>query len=325
MASMPDPSALQKAEALWFSPEVVILRAQTRIFRVFVAILKEKSSVFADMFAFPQPPSSDMETMEGSPVVTVHDDPEDMEVFLKAMFDAEFFITPPAEARFRDIIGILRLSHKYDVPFLRNRSLKYLGLLYHTRLSEHEEPDLDLLFKIDFISYPSDVSIDLTVINVAAETGALWLLPVAYYEACRFPIQTIMTAGVSWDGLGEAHRIACIIGHSAQVQLFPNIIAFHFAGAEELSDCTNRMQCGALQLVLAARSRMLWEMKRPLETVDDDYCAVLEESGLCSSCLTRMGEIHRTAKQTFWDGLPGMFGLPGWAELEKMRRAQLGE
>ncbi|KAJ6582071.1 hypothetical protein B0H19DRAFT_1117473 [Mycena capillaripes] len=82
-------SDLEKVEQLWFSPDVVILRAQDRIFRVFVAILKEKSTVFVDMFTFPQPPSSDMETMDGVPVVTLHDDSAEMEVFLKAIFDSE--------------------------------------------------------------------------------------------------------------------------------------------------------------------------------------------------------------------------------------------
>jgi hypothetical protein len=80
---------LRRVEKLWFSPDVVILRAQDRIFRVFVAILKEKSSVFADMFLFPQPPSSDVESLEGVPVVTLHDDPAELEVFLKAIFDSE--------------------------------------------------------------------------------------------------------------------------------------------------------------------------------------------------------------------------------------------
>lgn len=81
--------AAHKAGGLWFSPDLVVLRVQSRVFRVFVAILKKKSSVFADMFSFPQPPSSDLDTIEGFPVVTLHDDPEEMEVFLKAIFDSE--------------------------------------------------------------------------------------------------------------------------------------------------------------------------------------------------------------------------------------------
>ncbi|KAJ7122460.1 hypothetical protein C8R44DRAFT_736151 [Mycena epipterygia] len=32
-----------------------------------------------------------------------------------------------------------------------------------------------------------------------------------------------------------------------------------------------------------------------------------------------MKTAHQQAKQFFWDGLPAVFGLPGWAELERSR------
>jgi hypothetical protein len=68
----------------------VALQAGTRIFQVFAAILKAQSSVFADMFTFPRPASgsTEMETMDGLPFVTLHDDPDEAEVFLKGIFDS---------------------------------------------------------------------------------------------------------------------------------------------------------------------------------------------------------------------------------------------
>jgi hypothetical protein len=88
---MNDFDSLRKADDLWFSTDVVIIRAETRIFRVFAAILKARSSVFADMFSLPQPSEfADTETMDGHPVITLHDKPEDVEVFLKAIFDSRF-------------------------------------------------------------------------------------------------------------------------------------------------------------------------------------------------------------------------------------------
>jgi hypothetical protein len=112
------------------------------------------------MFMFPQPPSADMETIEGVSVVTLHDDPAEMEVFLRAIFDSEWalyvlgtkrgpltcvflffsFFTSPVESdhKIEDILGILRLAHKYDVPYLRRRTLKYLWAIYPTLLSEYD-------------------------------------------------------------------------------------------------------------------------------------------------------------------------------------------
>ncbi|KAJ7923474.1 hypothetical protein B0H13DRAFT_1602570, partial [Mycena leptocephala] len=153
-----------KVENSWFSPDVVILRAQTRIFRVF-AILKEKSSVFAPMFMFPQPPSPDLKTIEG-----IHDDPAEMEVFLKAIFDSDFFYATSC----REILDILRLAHKYDVPYLRRRVLKHLEAIYPTLLSEYdyrEDPDSN-----------EAVGRGLMKIATVMEVGALWLLPTAYYD-----------------------------------------------------------------------------------------------------------------------------------------------
>ncbi|KAJ6592177.1 hypothetical protein DFH09DRAFT_882709, partial [Mycena vulgaris] len=176
-------------------------------------ILKEKYSVFADMFTFPHP-SPSMKTMEGSPVPTLHDDPAEIEVFLKAIFDSECIFHPPsAQTKLEGLIKVLRLAHKYDVPFLRRRALHHLGTVYHINLSEREfrfARGSNLSFK------GSLVSCHLVTINVAPEVGALWPLPAAYYGACTWGIETVMKAGTSWDGLNEANKMACTIGHSTQ-------------------------------------------------------------------------------------------------------------
>ncbi|KAJ7083749.1 hypothetical protein C8R44DRAFT_651945 [Mycena epipterygia] len=120
------------------------------------------------MFTFPPPPSLDMETMDEFPVVDLYDDPAEMEVFLKAIFDSDFFMPPPALTKFEDIVGILRLSHKYDVPFLRRRALKHLGTLYHTRLSERDS-------KLGENSVEFAQSLETTLYNVA--TIKVWRSP----------------------------------------------------------------------------------------------------------------------------------------------------
>ncbi|KAJ6582070.1 hypothetical protein B0H19DRAFT_1117472 [Mycena capillaripes] len=44
---------------------------------------------------------------------------------------------------------------------------------------------------------------------------------------------------------------------------------------------------------------------------------------ICEHCLTEAKTLHATARQTFWEQLPEMFGLPGWVELEEMQRVAL--
>jgi hypothetical protein len=64
---------------LWFSPEIVILRAQKCIFRVFVV---SWLGSLRQHVALPQPPESEEgETIRGVPVVNMHDDPAELELF----------------------------------------------------------------------------------------------------------------------------------------------------------------------------------------------------------------------------------------------------
>ncbi|KAJ6614126.1 hypothetical protein B0H10DRAFT_1754839, partial [Mycena sp. CBHHK59/15] len=176
---------------LWFPMDVMILHAGNHIFHVFAAILKEKSSVFADMFSFPQSESgTEVKTMEGTPVVRLHDDLGELEVFLKAIFDSNFFMPPPALVTLADIVGILRLAHKYDVHFLWCRALQHLERYYPTTLAAYINDTVPLT-NIKF-GFTSPLTNHLTIVEVATEVGALWLLPTAYYVVCAHDMADIV-------------------------------------------------------------------------------------------------------------------------------------
>ncbi|KAJ7166803.1 hypothetical protein C8R46DRAFT_1351066 [Mycena filopes] len=310
--------SLERAETLWFSPEVVILRAETRIFRVFAAILTAQSSVFADMFTFPQPLTSgaDMESMDGFPVVRVSDDPAEVEVFLKAIFDSSFFMPPPAECQFEHVLGILRLSHKYDVPYLRRRALEHLKSTFPTHLAEYDgrEP------------YPPEEAMlrGAATIKAATEVDALWLLPVAYYDLCRRPIAAIL-ASPAFPRLGEKERTACLVGHSAQVHAFPKIVRFLSTPNDENADCEDWAECNRIRLQVAHVSATWVDMTWPLDFWNEDIWLAVQNDGMCERCIKDGRALHAAARQEFWDQLPEMFGLPGWEQLEEMKRvARLG-
>ncbi|KAK7017628.1 hypothetical protein R3P38DRAFT_1310626 [Favolaschia claudopus] len=74
---------LTRVEDLWFPTDIIVIRTESKIFRVFSGVLAAKSSVFRDMIAFPQPPETETENIDGHPVVRLHDKPEDVEVFLR--------------------------------------------------------------------------------------------------------------------------------------------------------------------------------------------------------------------------------------------------
>jgi hypothetical protein len=85
----PDSEALVKVHDLWFTTDtIIVIRVENKIFRVSGGILAARSTVFNDMIAFPQPKSGETETMDGSPVVRLHDSAEDVEAFLRAIYDS---------------------------------------------------------------------------------------------------------------------------------------------------------------------------------------------------------------------------------------------
>ena len=44
---------------------------------------------------------------------------------------------------------------------------------------------------------------------------------------------------------------------------------------------------------------------------------------VCAACQSSMKGAHHDAKESLWDGLPEMFGLPEWSDLEKMKTEAL--
>ncbi|KAJ7117221.1 hypothetical protein C8R43DRAFT_1037685 [Mycena crocata] len=59
---------------LWFpDADLILLRAENTLFRVYSGILSARSSVFRDMVGFPQPLQPEGETVEGHQVVRLHD------------------------------------------------------------------------------------------------------------------------------------------------------------------------------------------------------------------------------------------------------------
>ncbi|KAJ6478040.1 hypothetical protein C8R47DRAFT_1323118 [Mycena vitilis] len=287
----------QPVDQLWFSPGVVILR--------------KKSSVFAGMFTLPQPPPSDMETMGGVPVVNVHDDPVEMEVFLKAIFDSSFFMPPPAESDISQSLGILRLAHKYDVPYLRRRALEHLGTLHPTRLSEWNVAKL-------IPPTTERLSQRLATIATATEVGALWLLPTTYYALCRRRLSPFVEDS-RWIALGDVERKACILGYPAQILQTPKILEF----LSVLDDnCEASAACNSNRLRLTRFFSVSVYPNNPLDCWDEELWNAVTGS-ICDTCVESSRLLHSAARQKCWDGLPEMFGLPSWEILEGMRAAAL--
>ncbi|KAJ6595043.1 hypothetical protein DFH09DRAFT_1357807 [Mycena vulgaris] len=117
------------------------------------------------MFRIPQPPNA--ETMEGCPLLELTDAEEDVFFFLRAIMDSLFFAPYPAPTTFDTVAGVLRLSAKYEVDYLRRRALAHSPLRLQAMATRSSWPDID-----DSL---------VSAINLAHQTAALWILPHAFY------------------------------------------------------------------------------------------------------------------------------------------------
>ncbi|KAJ6478168.1 hypothetical protein C8R47DRAFT_1219705 [Mycena vitilis] len=246
MQHTPSAATLTRVASLWFEDDNLIVRAESSLFRVSKGVLAARSSVFRDILSFPVPPRpsrrtasggsgmhlGDMEGVEGAegdagededgmidgcPVVRLHDTAADVTVFLRAIFDSGCH-APPNKTDLATIIGILRLSHKYDVQYLRRRALQHLDTGYPTSLAVYEVSGAET-----FSSNGLDDS--LRTIQCASEVGAMWILPTAFYFLCYSDMREILAAP-SYARLSVPDQETGVISYTKQRLACPPVLPF---------------------------------------------------------------------------------------------------
>ncbi|KAJ6572785.1 hypothetical protein DFH09DRAFT_916516 [Mycena vulgaris] len=305
-----------RVDDLWFSNDTLVLKADKKVFRVTKSVLTMRSSVFRDMVAFPTPTIEDAEIIEGSPVVLLHDSADAVEVFLRAIFDSSYFMPPPALVEEHSVLSILRLAHKYDVQYLFLRALQHLSLRHGpSSLVNYRGREAS-----DYILYAEDdANRSIAIISALREVGALWLLPIAYYNASTCTEEALRSTIA--HGAAETVVQTCLV---AQSHLMRGSGAMYSFLARPSGECANKRRCAELRL-RSLNSYFVFlhgrDLLRPLEYWRDPDWEDLSSAGWCERCVSDAQEIHAKELQDFWDDLPGIYGLPPWAELNAMKDA----
>ncbi|KAJ6460078.1 hypothetical protein C8R47DRAFT_994311 [Mycena vitilis] len=310
---------IQRAQNLWFKDCGLVIRTGNVVFRVSGEILASKSPVWRDMLQMPQP--VDGETIDGCPVVCLPDDPMDTTAFLRAIFDSEFFEPYPAETDFGIIHGVLKLSNKYLVDYLRRRALLHLSSRYPTTL--------DGWMTISPTSWRIDPDLIIPVINLAREVSALWVLPAVFYSLCISTPHHFrsLARGVPFRGctarLTAADLEIFLEGSHAQRECASAMLQFLWY-PEHLQGCASYARCyNARCAERKYREGLQYQLGyRPLELWGEAEWRQLPPA-ICLICVDRMHGIHHQAMQSFWDDLPAKYHLPCWADLEQMKDAAL--
>ncbi|KAJ7110740.1 hypothetical protein C8R43DRAFT_1042084 [Mycena crocata] len=309
----------QLSEYLWFKDCGLVIRAGHSAFRVSGDILASKSPIFRDMLQMPQPATA--ERIDGCPVVHLPDDPADTTVFLRAIFDSEFFEPHPAETNFGTIHGVLKLSNKYFVDYLRKRALVHLSSRYPTSLKAWMAPTHS-----SWCIQPDQL---IPVVNLAREVSALWVLPTVFYSLCASTPNNFrsLTRGVPFrDAIvrPSAEDLEIILtGSYTQRECASGMLQFLWH-PEALPGCAYSARCYAARCAERKyREGMLYQLGYgPLELWGDTEWSALPAT-ICAACHRAMKDAHRRAIESFWEDLPAKWGLPCWEDLEQMQDAAL--
>ncbi|KAJ7450934.1 hypothetical protein B0H11DRAFT_2289112 [Mycena galericulata] len=296
----------------------LIIQADNTLFRVSRDLLAYHSSVFRDMLSLPTP--KDAEMMDGCPFVNLPDSAEDTTVFLKAMIYYDFFEPAPAPTTLSILSGVLRLSHKYEVDALRKRPLLHISQFHPTTLQEWEQlggksiPWLDESIENGYLS----------IVILARQFSIDWILPAAFYRVCQKTTESsIINGDISESELDPQDKVSCFTAcRQLEVGAVTRILDFLWTPLQ-IPSCSSPDECMPAR-IRVRRSAEGWR-PRPSHEAPTFPLDAWEESdwrrlaAVCDVCLSSMKSTFREAKQTFWDGLPKLFDLPDWEDLEKIK------
>ncbi|KAF7967498.1 hypothetical protein HWV62_34071 [Athelia sp. TMB] len=309
------PMVAQTRSDIWFDDGNIVVQAEGTQFKVHRSMLAMWSPVFKETFSKNQTYSGD--AVEGCPVVRVTDSAVDMNILLGALFQRRH--VEAVQPLSIDIISaFIRLGKKWQVDTIFKEGLKRLLYEYPSTLD-----DFDALVHYSQVTDSNWVEID--VARLAREQNLLSILPVALY-GCIFTIQDakeLAKGVVRGDGsvaqLAPDDLISCLVAYQSLATLqAETTLAWMNAAPEKYNDCKNKDR----KLCAAVRTQLRSTISFPSVNVRGlDSWSIFAQSqsvdGMCTACVEVASEMHGSGRVDFWDGLPGIFGLPSWEELRK--------
>ncbi|KAJ7675603.1 hypothetical protein DFH06DRAFT_1317769 [Mycena polygramma] len=192
-----------------------------------------------------------------------------------------------------DIATFLRAIFYYDFfePFPAPTTFSILTSI----LRMSHKYDVGVLHKRALSRPPAWMEDDqhVAIVGLARKISADWILPSAFYRMCQTAEEHhVMTTA----HLEDSHKA-------------------HF-----VQDCNMAREENYRLVIKRAHYDPEVVSTMPLELWREaDWVRLCE----CDKCFAVMRRAHQVARQALWDKLPGIFGLPAWAELEKMKEEAL--
>jgi hypothetical protein len=325
----------ERSPDLWFSDGTIVLRAKDVLFRVYGGMLASKSSVFADMFQIAGAAGSD--GIEGCPVVDLHDAPDELLHFLKALHDAQCVLPRSCDPHtliscryysertkeFRVVLSVLRLAIKYDAPYFRDHALATFSTQFPTTWDEWHRSCANLNMDLT----RNQMAVQL--VTLTAEIPLQYMLPSALLIlSTGAPVINILDGTPFDDGtrieLPWPVKRQCLLGRSQllsaqRAQLFPLLERFGAGAIKSKCAFKNRCRADALNFIKMLNKNSASEPLNLLKPRWGGFMFKTTDGGsrslFCDRCSDVLAPLYHQQCALIWDKLPSYFDLPSWAEL----------
>ncbi|KAJ6519063.1 hypothetical protein C8R45DRAFT_807261 [Mycena sanguinolenta] len=299
-------TAPKKHAEFWFSDGSVVLQAGNTQFRVHWSLLARHSAIFRDMQGLPQP--ADEPTIDGCPVVKLPDDPSDVELLLKGLYDSAFL--GREKLSLAAIGAFIRLGRKYQFEDILDSAVARVMAKYPTTLSKYgATTELEL-----WRSMEGYEGIEFDVITLLSDNNIFTALPSAYYRA-------VNSASMLFDGiprkdgtracLAQVDLRRCAIGQQNLFikQFEPGYTFGWFREWDFEDDCTSLQSCRKEREGFLA---LYMDDSRPFALVELNF----KFHDFCDACARHATDCMNAGRKKIWEELPQMFDLPPWDQLK---------
>ncbi|KAH8801867.1 hypothetical protein DL96DRAFT_1507914 [Flagelloscypha sp. PMI_526] len=308
--------------SLWFPDGSIVLRAGLVLFKVYKGILAAKCTVFADMVSIPQPETgqTDQQYHGDCPLVCLDDDEEEVTAFLTLLFDS-MSLRNIKQCSFKQSVGILRLSHKYDSPPLMSYAVEALDAVVPLTLES---------FSITEPPYEFQNSI-ISLCKLCEETRSLdWMLPWAAFVAiATCSTSQLSMANIDFKSMGRLQRALIFDFISSLCQTSDMCIehACHQRRFGYISIFVKAIGSGDSDAVLCAiRS---YTGKPSHDSVVESPLGLQFKFGMsspiCGRCQNAILDSIQRDREKFWNAIPHALGLTSWESILSQRTKWLNK
>ena len=235
---------------------------------------------------------------------------------VKLLTSNRFFEPPPVKTNFDTVAGILRLSTKYEIPYLRHRALRHLDTSVYLNTLQ------------DFDARKSNRTIRQTdalpflIADLVHEMDLPWLLPTVLY-ICTMSYEDIVT-GYMYKGerrsMSGSQQVVCIKALKPLIKWYrKDILSFLYL--TNVHGCKSSAQCNESRLKLVGNYSSI-TLSNPLWSFSYIFEQVVRKA-VCTTCCIASRDAHHAAREALWEALPGLFGLPSWQTLRNLREQAL--